>query len=291
MNITIYVDIFFFWNLIVDYVILSIIAVMRKQKASKGRRFLSSFVGSIFAVGVLVFFKDADAIYMILCYVVIAIFILLITFKASSKKLFIKNYLFFILTANCTAGIMMSLGILSDLSIKDIIKGYKTRDEGLFSENAIYVFFYIMSYVIPVIMFLWYKYRMPEDEDAIYDVVIRYQQKDWHGTGFLDTGNLLMNPVNGKPVILLEKKYFEELIGNGFVANEEGMLSLLGLCAVPFKSAGEKNGILYGVSTTEIVLAKSGEMWCSYGVVVVCCENLISTTKDYQLLLNPRMIV
>lgn len=40
-----------------------------------------------------------------------------------------------------------------------------------------------------------------------YTVLIDYENTHYEGVGFLDSGNKLVSPISGKPIILIEKEY------------------------------------------------------------------------------------
>lgn len=260
----------------------------RKQKAGKIRRITGAMTGSVAACLLMMAVPLFQQIFYILGYVVIALLMLLVTFGRCSVKLFIKNYLFFLVISNCLAGILMSQGIFGGYSAVDVVRDAEIKNQGQ-SLQILILLFYVLSYFIPIFLFLWYRRKLPEGEHEIYDVVLRYGGKDWHGLGFLDTGNLLLNPMDGKPVVLLEKRYFEEFIGNGFRATEEEFMTLSGFCMIPYQSAGNENGMFYGVKTTEILLFHNGEQWHQLDIAAVCCENLIPKHKEYQILLSTRL--
>lgn len=90
----VYVDISFFENLILDFIILLATAIISNNKICFKRLILSSIIGSIYTVGSFII-----GINNILLKFVISLLIIWISFGFKSKKRFLKNLGVFYLTS------------------------------------------------------------------------------------------------------------------------------------------------------------------------------------------------
>ena len=85
-----------------------------------------------------------------------------------------------------------------------------------------------------------------------YKVVIDYPYGHYEGTGYLDSGNKLISPFSGSPIVLVEKEYIEyhklKLLPVPYHAlNYSGIIS----CFKPDKlliNGKETNNVLIGLS-------------------------------------------
>lgn len=96
----------------------------------------------------------------------------------------------------------------------------------------------------------------------------------------VDTGNSLIEPISKKPVCLVEQSVLEGLIpeDNVFVR------------AIPYRSVGCEQGILYGVEIAELHITYGTEQFFLQKVICAGVGHKLSTKGKYQMILHPACI-
>ena len=99
----------------------------------------------------------------------------------------------------------------------------------------------------------------------------------------IDTGNFLVEPISGRPVSVVEKKVFTELMCNESV----------GYRAIPYHSIGRKHGVLQGYILPELRLEIDGMTKCFYNIyIAVSTEQIAGGTEadSVKMIVNPRLL-
>ncbi len=95
----------------------------------------------------------------------------------------------------------------------------------------------------------------------------------------LDTGNSLLEPISGKPVCLAE----EELLARITLENT------LFYRAIPFRSVGCEQGILYGVEIPELTIINEEQCYVVTNVICAGVSQKLSHKNKYQMILHPAL--
>ena len=92
----------------------------------------------------------------------------------------------------------------------------------------------------------------------------------WKGTGLLDSGNLLTDPLSGYPVVLLRRPAALTLLGEQADTLYRGNIpeETRGIRAVPVRTVKGMR-ILYGFLGRDITLRRGKRTWCRCAVVCV----------------------
>ena len=136
-------------------------------------------------------------------------------------------------------------------------------------------------------------------------VEIRVQRHLFKVTGLVDTGNQLVDPLSGSPVIIVEysvlKPYLpselQEIINTGGevdlsklakVMPEEGTVPSFRL--IPFTTIGKRHGMLVGFRPDEITVFTGGQELHKTDVVIGIYNRRLSSRGGYRALLHPDLI-
>ena len=95
----------------------------------------------------------------------------------------------------------------------------------------------------------------------------------------LDTGNSLLEPISKKPVCLVE----EELLARITLENP------LFYRAIPFRSVGCEQGILYGVEIPELTIVDGEQCYRALNVICAGVPHKLSHKNAYQMILHPAL--
>ena len=112
---------------------------------------------------------------------------------------------------------------------------------------------YFLPCLLSAIVFLWIAEKILEyfrrEKETVYDLLLVTAEGTIAAKGFFDTGNLLVDPLVGKPVHIIKKKILEEQI-------EKGKLLIR---MIPFHSLGTENGIMEAVTIEGMYILKEGQ--------------------------------
>lgn len=247
----IYVDLVFLINFIMDFYILSGVKFLLKLDTKLIRTILGSLIGSLSFI--LLFFSLSTFILNLL-----KIFISLLMVLVSFGKYKFFNRLFYLYVISIFLGGSIYL-------INDSL-GYEVTS-GVFVNNGYSINLIILLIISPVIIFMYVRefYKLKKKINTIYNVVIKFKNKEIKLEGFLDTGNKLVDPYFNRPIILLNKMYID-LRGKKIIY-------------VPYESLNN-NGLLKCV-IPEYILIDNKKI---DSVVVGISENL-----KYDCILNERL--
>ena len=189
----IYVDLVFLINFIMDFYILSGVKFLLKLDTNFFRILLGSLIGSLSII--LLFFSLSTTLLNILK-IFISILMILVTF---GKYKFFRLLFYLYIISIFLGG---SLYLINDSL------GYEVNS-GIFINNGYSINLIILLIISPVIIFMYVRefLKLKKKINTIYNVVIKFKNKEIKLEGFLDTGNKLVDPYFNRPIILLNKKY------------------------------------------------------------------------------------
>ena len=136
-----------------------------------------------------------------------------------------------------------------------------------------------------------------------YLFTVRYKDRQFTGKGFLDTGNFLYSPVGRRPVILLSKEaffqilpqnvadYFQETIRDNWIVNlsdcqDEKWLSRVEI--IPYAAIGT-NDVLLGFRPDEVIIFDAPKT-LSTPQIVVAIADAIFDDDGFSALLHPAIL-
>ena len=192
---TVYLDLVFFINFVMDFYILSGVKFLLKLQTKLYRIILGTFVGSL---SMILLFLKLNILEFNILKIIISIVMVLVTFGYNK---FI-NRLFYLYIISIVLG--GSLYLINDSL------GYEV-DGFIFINNGYSINLVILLILSPLFIFM-YVFNLIKYKKSIntkYDVIIKIKNKNINVEGFLDTGNKLIDPYFKRPIILLNKKYID----------------------------------------------------------------------------------
>ncbi|MDF2567479.1 MAG: sigma-E processing peptidase SpoIIGA [Oscillospiraceae bacterium] len=204
MNNVIYIDVLIAVNLFVNYFLLLATSHFTSKKVKKKRLILGAFVGSLFSI--LILFDYIGYIFVLAIKLILACFLVLITFGFGSKWIFIKNTLLFFGINFAFAGIMFALWLV-------VTPSGMVYNNGMVYFNIsslVLVVSTVIAYFIIKIVSFFMERRVKQHE--LYHLMIVCDGKQVLVSGFADTGNKLCDSISGLPIIICEFESVKDLI-------------------------------------------------------------------------------
>lgn len=286
---TIYIDIVFFENILLNYIILLSTAIISKSKVDYFKIFLASLIGGIYAI--LNYIAEISTIMNIVIKIVMSVLIVLIAFNSKKIKTTIKQLVFFYLVSFTFGGITFML--LFFINPQNII----IRENQFVGTYPLKVVILggIAGFIIINIVSKIIKDRMNK-KALICDLEIFYKGNIKKVKTMIDTGNLLKEPITQTDVIIVEKESLKDLVEKDILENLDNILKGKWLeenskiheyhfKVIPFMSLGNENGLLIGFKPDYIKIYDEEENVRS-NVIVGIYDGRLSKTNLYTSLIG-----
>ncbi len=140
----------------------------------------------------------------------------------------------------------------------------------------------IVTGVISGIVVFMLAYRRLMGARHIYDVTLTEEGENVMCRALFDTGNLLTDPVSGKPVSVVE----ETDIMKGWLEKYPQKYKI-----IPYQSVGNEHGLLEGIVVDELVIRKEQEQVVERGAVVAFYKGKLSRDGEFQMILNHSLMM
>lgn len=294
---TIYLDIILLENLCMNYIILFATGLIHRTKIKGWRIFISSLLGSVYAI---LSFAPILEIYSSLLFKVILSFVMVyIAFGPSNVKLLIKQLVVFYLVSFAFGGCAFCLL-------------YFIRPQDILMRNGVLTGTYpikiallggIVGFVIVNIAFKVVKGKLSK-KDMFCEVTVFLNNKQKTIRAFIDTGNLLKDPISGMPVMVIEAVELEEMIPKEITMHVNEILEgknmeilsripseyKLKFRVIPFSSLGKQNGMLLGFIADKVELRTEENIQQLSNIIIGIYEKNLTKNGAYTGLIGIDMI-
>lgn len=223
-----YIDLFFIFNVIMDYIIIMSTSILLKRRTSYIRMILSSLIGGISS---LVLFTSLNKIVIEIVSIVIMV---LISFGYKGIRYLINNILYMYILSTLLGGIIYLFNIKVS--------------------NSMFLTYLIIIVISIEIMLLYIKEnkKMRSIYNNYYKVDIYFKDREKLSLiGFVDTGNNLYDQYKKRPVIIVPNKYIKEdkyILVPYHTINGNGLLKCIKPDIIFIDGIGYKGNVLIGFS-------------------------------------------
>ncbi len=280
---TIYVDILFCVNLIIDYIILLSVKTFLSLNARNIRLILGAAVGALCSFVILLPPIPSGLSWVInfisACVVVFA------AFSPMSKKLFLKTSAAFFLISFCYCGLMIAVWIL--FSPQNLV----IRNGSVYIAVSPFILIVttLFCYVILRVVLRITGRGVPKE--SVCRVLIEYKGHKKEFSGTIDTGNKLKEPFSGEYVIVARADIFSDISNikeymnftDKYETNAE-----TGIRLIPFNSVGG-TGLMPAIKPDSLkIISGNEEIEVSAYLALCGGENI---TSDVQALVPAELIM
>ena len=190
----VYLYVIFLTKLIFDFIILLSTSLILKRNKKIYRIIFGSLFGSF---TLLILFIRMNSIELFIYKLIISIFMIIITFGYKDIKYFFKNIYYMYLISMILGGFLTFIN-----------NSLSNHNEGLLFINSnvkLNIFISIILSIILLISYIKQIKQLKTNYNKYYKVNIYLNKKIISINAFLDTGNKLISPYNGYPIILVNK--------------------------------------------------------------------------------------
>ncbi len=257
---TVYLDIVFLENILMNYIIIFATATVLKANLKKIRMLEASCLGAVYTI--VMYLGIIPAVSNFFMKILLSIGMVYIAFRQKSIIRIMKELVIFYLVSFVFGGCVFALMYFFQPQLAQI-------------QNGVFVGIYpikiaviggVCAFIVIQISFKIIKTRLSK-RDILYDIEIIINNNITKIKGLLDTGNLLKDPITGFPVIVVEHKSLytvlpEEILDNlekilgGDIDEITNKIELKTIVSrfriIPFSSLGQQNGLLLGIKADSV---------------------------------------
>ena len=298
--VTIYLDIILIENILMNYIILFATFIITKgnTKYIQLRLILASILGSIYAV--IVYLNVLNISSNIVGKILLSIAMVYLAYLPTNIKELLKKLLIFYLVSFVFGGSTIALL-------------YIVKPENVQIKHGVFVGIYpikisiiagVVAFFITQIAFKINKAKFTA-RDMICKLCIFYNNKKINLSAFIDTGNMLEDPISKMPVIVVEKECAKQFIPKEFFEYIESILGgdkkqkensekinkyLSKTRLIPFKSLGKENGMLVGVRVDKVNIKYNDNIYEIKNVIIGIYDKKLTKDNKYNALIGLKLL-
>ncbi len=283
LTYTIYVDVLFLLNFIVDYIIIASTAFISGAAYKKYRILIASAFGAAYST--VVFFPKLEILNIIILKIAVSIIIIFIAFKYINLINHFKNLFVFYIINFIYGGGMYAFYRFTSLGSKmNFSNGEYYINIPLGYIILISIGFYILIKFFGMIL----------DERSVKNSVIKLKitidGKTTTVNALIDTGNALYDPITMLPVMILEKEKLKSIIDTDNITNTNKILydeiKKYNMHIIPYKDASGNEHIFYAIKPQEILDITSNRSLRE--MLIAITDSRLSSDGTYNALLHSK---
>ena len=294
---TIYIDVVFLENLVMNSIILVASGIILKKKMKWIRIILASSLGAIYTI--IGYISVLEIYSNLILKVILSILIIYIAFNPQTVKQLWKDILIFYLTSFVFGGVAFALI-------------YVVKPQDILMKNGLFLGTYplktvllaaIVAFIIIIAAFAIVKTKFSK-KDMFCDVEVELNNKIIKTRAMIDTGNLLKEPITNTPVIVLEHTLLYECVPKEILDNLESILGgelvkipeevrneyISKLKLIPFASLGKQNGMLVGIKADSLKIIQDDQEKENKNVIVGIYNKSLTKRGEYRALIGMDLV-
>ena len=292
-QMTVYVDVIFLENIIINYIILYVTGIISKTCIKQLKILLGSIIGATYAI--IYYILNLKIYSSFIIKIILSIIIIYVSFNPKNLKTLFKQVILFYLISFVFAG--ATIGII-----------YMVNFQNITIQNGVLVGNYTIRTILIGIIIAYFLVMIGEKiiktkfskKDMICDIEVNFENKKIKTKALIDTGNMLKEPITNTSVIVLEYTLFYDIIPKPILDNLENILGgdlskipkdlqteyISKFRVIPFSSLGKQNGMLLGVKGENLIVNINEEMKKIDKVIIGIYNKPLTKNGEYQGLLG-----
>lgn len=292
-QMTVYVDVIFLENIIINYIILYVTGIISKTNIKQLKILLGSIIGATYAI--IYYILNLKIYSSFIIKIVLSIIIIYVSFNPKKFKILFKQVILFYLISFVFAG--ATIGII-----------YMVNFQNITIQNGVLVGNYTIRTILIGIIIAYFLVMIGEKiiktkfskKDMICDIEVSFENKKIKTKALIDTGNMLKEPITNTSVIVLEYTLLYDIIPKPILDNLENILGgdlskipkdlqteyISKFRVIPFSSLGKQNGILLGVKGENLIVNINEEIKKIDKVIIGIYNKPLTKNGEYKGLLG-----
>lgn len=260
----VYIDVFLVQNVLMDMQLLVLTLLLLKEKIKLPRLLAASVAGGAGAVMILVSGIGFGLTYILLVFVLDAGMLLVCMQQPIKRGVAVQK---------------LSMGIIY---LYGMVFAYGKLLECAGRLVGSLLAQLVVTAVIAGIVVFMLACRNLAESRHIYEVTLVEGEENAVYRALFDTGNLLTDPISGKPVSVVE----ETDLTKEWLARYPQKYKI-----IPYQSVGKAHGVLEGIVVDELVIQKEREQVVKRGAVVALYKGKLSKDGTFQMILNHSLMI
>lgn len=281
MKITVYADVLFLINFIINLILLKISSLFMKNSSSVLRMCTASAVGAIYAL--CMFFPDISFLYIFPFKLLISIIMIRLICPGAKIIRIIKFTAVFYMVSFTFAGVLLALIYVGSISsaLNPLVHN------GIFYFDISIGSLLVASGVSYALIAVSTAVFKRNKNLGIRNLTIVLSDRICEMAALSDTGNLLTDPISSFPVIIAEQSHLKALFPQGVPSVETIENCDVKMRLIPYSSLGCESGMLTGFVPDEVQI--DGKK--TKKVIVAMSTEALSKSDEYNALFNPNILI
>ncbi len=294
---TIYIDVVFIENLIMNYIILFATSIIIKIKVKHIRLILASILGAIYSI--IAYMSILEMYSSVILKIILSVIIVYIAYNPQNVKNMWKYLVIFYMTSFVFGGAAFALI-------------YIVKPQDILMKNGLFLGTYplktiilgtIVAFVVIVTSFKLVKSKISK-KDMFCTIKININKVEIETKAMIDTGNLLKEPISNTPVIVVEHTLLYDCMPKEILNNLENILGgdfeniseevknkyISKLKVIPFSSLGKQNGMLIGIKTEEVTVINDENENKINNVIIGIYNKSLTKRGEYRALIGIELL-
>ena len=294
---TIYIDVVFFENLIMNTIILIATGIILKQKIKWLRIILAGSLGAIYSI--MTYISTLQIYSNLILKIILSIIIIYIAYNPQTVKQLWKSVLIFYLTSFVFGGAAFALI-------------YIVKPQEILMKNGLFLGTYplktvilaaVVAFIILITAFSIVKSKLNK-KDMFCEIEVELNNKIMETKAMIDTGNLLKEPITNTPVIILEHTLMYDCMPKEILNNLENILGgdfeqipeqikqeyIAKLKLIPFSSLGKQNGMLVGIKAQKVKIIYEEQEKEHENIIIGIYNKSLTKRGEYRALIGLELL-
>ncbi len=294
---TIYIDVVFIENLIMNYIILFATSIIIKIKVKHIRLILASILGAIYSI--IAYMSILEMYSSVILKIILSVIIVYIAYNPQNVKNMWKYLVIFYMTSFVFGGAAFALI-------------YIVKPQDILMKNGLFLGTYplktiilgtIVAFVVIVTSFKLVKSKISK-KDMFCTIKININKVEIETKAMIDTGNLLKEPISNTPVIVVEHTLLYDCMPKEILNNLENILGgdfeniseevknkyISKLKVIPFSSLGKQNGMLIGIKPEEVTVINDENENKINNVIIGIYNKSLTKRGEYRALIGIELL-
>ena len=294
---TIYIDVVFIENLIMNYIILFATSIIIKIKVKHIRLILASILGGIYSI--IAYMSILEMYSSVILKIILSVIIVYIAYNPQNVKNMWKYLVIFYMTSFVFGGAAFALI-------------YIVKPQDILMKNGLFLGTYplktiilgtIVAFVVIVTSFKLVKSKISK-KDMFCTIKININKVEIETKAMIDTGNLLKEPISNTPVIVVEHTLLYDCMPKEILNNLENILGgdfeniseevknkyISKLKVIPFSSLGKQNGMLIGIKPEEVTVINDENENKINNVIIGIYNKSLTKRGEYRALIGIELL-
>lgn len=294
---TIYIDVVFIENLIMNYIILFATSIIIKVKVKHIRLILASSLGAIYSI--IAYMSILEMYSSVILKIILSVIIVYIAYNPQNVKNMWKYLVIFYMTSFVFGGAAFALI-------------YIVKPQDILMKNGLFLGTYplktiilgaIVAFIVIVTSFKLVKSKISK-KDMFCTIKININKVEIETKAMIDTGNLLKEPISNTPVIVVEHTLLYDCMPKEILNNLENILGgdfeniseevknkyISKLKVIPFSSLGKQNGMLIGIKPEEVTVINDENENKINNVIIGIYNKSLTKRGEYRALIGIELL-